>query len=514
MQRGARGERQSPAEAIISFRSDVEVAVEQTQDSTGITRSQNQLHVLPEDWGAAEGAIAPLLARGEGQSTTTQIIIVTNDAEAAAGIARRLAPLGADRGLSTLAATEARRAVRVQRAAPAHIVVGPPSALVALLQATVLKLDDVRAVALAWLESLSSDENAALEALMAEMPRDAARVVIANEATPAAEQLVERYARRARRMQPAAPETSPVSLSFVTTSETGRSPILRRVLDVVDPESATVITRTKESRAEVAAILRSLGYDGRSNAVRMAEAPDGSAQLIVLYDLPATADDLRRVAAAAGAARVVALVTPRQVPALRRLAGGAVAPFALPEAAVRARRREDNLREELHEILASGQFSRELLAVEPLLSDYDGAEIAAAAVRLLEAERAKPRAGGPGAVHAMTRLFLNVGEIDGVRAGDIVGAITNEAGIGKTELGRVDVRERGSTVEVATPVANAVIAKLHGVSIKGRRAFVKLDEDRPRRDRPDRPARGDRPDRPRRMGSRGSPSERGGSRKR
>ena len=490
--------------------------MEQTQDSTGIARSQNQLHVLPEDWGAAEGAIAPLLARGEGQSDSTQIIVVTNDAEAAAGIARRLAPAGADRGLSTLAATESRRAVRVQRAAPAHIVVGPPSTLVALLRATVLKLDAVRVVALAWVDALSAEENAELETLMADMPRDAARLVIANEATPTVEQLVERYARRARRMQPAAPEASPVSLSFVTTSETGRSPVLRRVLDIVDPESATVIVRTKESREEVAGVLRSLGYDGRSDAVRMAEAPDAGAQLIVLYDLPATEDELRRAATAGGtgATRVVALVTPRQVPALKRLAGGAVAPLALPEAAARARRREDALREELREILASGQFSRELLAVEPLLSDYDGAEIAAAAVRLLETERASPRAGGSASAPAMTRLFLNVGEMDGVRAGDIVGAITNEAGIGKADLGRVEVRERGSTVEVSTPIANTVIAKLHGVSIRGRRAFVKVDEERPRRDRPDRPDRGDRPDRPRRMGPRGSPSERGGRGKR
>jgi ATP-dependent RNA helicase DeaD len=290
--------------------------------------------------------------------------------------------------------------------------------------------------------------------------------------------------------------------------------VLRRVLDIVDPARATVIARTKESREEVAGVLRSLGYDDRSDAVRLSEAPDAAAELIVLYDLPATADDLRRQAGPGGAARIVALVTPRQVPALRRLAGGTVSPLALPEAAARARRREDSLREELRAILASGQFSRELLAVEPLLSEYDGAEIAAAAVRLLEAQRASTPGGGSSPAPAMTRLFLNVGEMDGVRAGDIVGAIANEAGISKMELGRVEVRERGSTVEVATPVANAVIAKLHGVSIRGRRAFVKVDEERPRRDRPGRSDRGDRPDRPRRMGSRGSPSGRGGSGKR
>ena len=82
----------------------------------------------------------------------------------------------------------------------------------------------------------------------------------------------------------------------------------------------------------------------------------------------------------------------------------------------------------------------------------------------------------------MTRVFVNVGEMDGVRPGDLVGAITSEAGIAKAEIGRVEIRERHSTVEVATAVANTVVARLTGVSIRGRRALVKIDEGRDRRD--------------------------------
>jgi ATP-dependent RNA helicase DeaD len=491
--------------------------MEQEQDNAGggISRGQNQLHVLPEDWGAAESAIAPLLDRAEEGSETTQIVVVTNDAESAAGIARRLASAAADRGLRTLAATDARRAGRVQRNAPAQVVVGAPSALVTLLQASTLKLVDVRVVALAWVDQLKKDENAALEVLLADMPKDAARLVIASEMTPAVDQLVERYGRRARRMQPPGSESSTISLSFVTTSDVSKTAALRRVLDALDPETALVIAGTTESRRELDGVLQSLGYDDRFKAVQAVEVVEAgtSTQLVVLYDLPATEEALRRAVGAAGTARLVALVTPRQIPALKRLAGGAVTPLSLPEAAVRARTREDSMRDELREVLGAGQFSRELLAIESLLSDYDGAEIAAAALRLLESERAKPRAAGGQPAQAMTRLFLNVGEMDGVRTGDIVGAITNEAGVSKAELGRVEVRERGSTVEVSTPIANTVIAKLHGVTIKGRRAFVKIDEERPRRDRPDRPDRSDRPDRPRRMG-RGAPTERGGPRKR
>lgn len=462
----------------------------------------------------ADSAVAPLFDRLDASADAAQLLVVTSDAEAAAGVASRLLPAAAGAGLRMLPVTESRRAARVLRAAPAQVVIGPPAPLLALVQSAVLKLDAVRVAVLAWVTELSASDNAALEALMGEVPKDAARVVLVDSVTPAADQLVERYARRARRMQPVAGDSAPVSLSFVSTSETARPAVLRRVLDAIDPESAVVIARDRGARSEVEAVLRSLGYDGRSNAVRLADTTEGGAQLVVIYDLPSGGEELRRSVRDAGSARVVALVSPRQIPALKRLAGGSVTPLSLPEAAARARGREEALRDELREVLASGQFGRELLALEALLSDYDGAEVAAAALRLLEAERARPRAAAGGSAQpAMTRLYLNVGEMDGVRAGDLVGAITNEAGISKAELGRVEVRERGSTVEVATAVANSVISKLHGVTIRGRRVLVKIDEQRPRRDGPDDARFGDERGRRDRAG-RGAPGRPGRDRAR
>src|SRR5205814_894775 len=89
------------------------------------------------------------------------------------------------------------------------------------------------------------------------------------------------------------------------------------------------------------------------------------------------------------------------------LAGeGAVTPFTLSEAGLRARSREEIVRGELRDTLASGAFARELLTLEPLLESYDGIEIAAATLRLLEQarfERDAARARGAEASCASTR---------------------------------------------------------------------------------------------------------------
>ena len=453
-----------------------------TTGAGAVTRSQNQLHLIAEDWHAAAGVLGPALDRVDAGTDATQVIVVTGDVDAAAGIASRLAVREGAEAVRIVGATDARRALRTQRAHPAQVLVATPEVLVALLREAVLKLDDLRAIVLAWVEQLDHGGTQALETLMGEAPKDAPRIVLASAPSPEVDALVERYARRARRMQAAGTEAAgPVSLSYVAVGEVARPMALRRILDTLDPESAFVVTRTAESRADVAAQLRSLGYGGERSAVRSGDAPDAPTQLLVLYDFPASGDQLRAVATG-GFGRIVALVAPRQLATLRRWAGGSVAPLTLPDAAVRARSREDRIRDEIRETLDAGGFSRELLALEPLLAEHDGIEVAAALLRLLELERTRPRTAAAAATPEMTRVFLSIGEMDGVRPGDLVGAITNEAGISKAELGRVEIRERHSTVEVATAVANTVVSKITGVTVRGRRVMAKIDEGRERRD--------------------------------
>jgi ATP-dependent RNA helicase DeaD len=230
-----------------------------------------------------------------------------------------------------------------------------------------------------------------------------------------------------------------------------------------------------------------------------------------LYDIPASREELRE-AVGPQPRRVVALAPPRLITSLRVLAGGAaVTPFTLSDAGLRARTREEVVREELRETLESGTYARELLTLEPLLENYDGIEIAAATLRLLEQARferdaARVRAsegrsthgaasaGAPGS--PMTRIFVNVGAMDNARPGDLVGAITNEAQITSAQVGKIDIRENHSLVEIATDVADSVVSKLTGSSIRGRRVIARIDQERPARtgmSRGGRPAdRGDR----------------------
>jgi len=72
------------------------------------------------------------------------------------------------------------------------------------------------------------------------------------------------------------------------------------------------------------------------------------------------------------------------------------------------------------------------------------------------------------------RLWMNVGEENGVVPIDIVNTIAGESGLPGNVVGTVDIRGRHLFVDVAAEHANAIIAKLNRTQIKGHKLKVKL----------------------------------------
>jgi ATP-dependent RNA helicase DeaD len=483
--------------------------------SLEVTRGQNVVYQMPHDWASISQFLEPLLARVDASQGGLQLLVVTPDGEVAAAVGAAAVRLVQSADTQIIAATSAPRTARLLELRPAQVLAGSASTLLELVRGSALKLDTVRGVCIAWAdELLSRGEDASLELLMAELPKDAARVLVAASLTPPVEALIERYARRARRVvSPTVEAGEPTSVQYLTVALEGRLAALRRVLDDQNPATAVVFARDESSESEVTSLLRSLGYSGPAASVRVGRAAAPDTSLVILFDLPATHAELHE---AAGSAPTIALVQPRQLESLRALTGGgALRSYSLPEAGRRARARESLLRDELRRVIADQAIEREILALEPLLADYDGVEIAAACAEARASSSSLRAAARPaseqtparsretrGAQGEMARLFVTVGERDNVRPADLVGAIANLAGLSGSVVGKIDIRQSHSIVEVAADSADTVIERLNGTTIRGRQVVARRDDqsrrpglsDRSRGDRPrgDRP-RGDRP---------------------
>jgi hypothetical protein len=367
-----------------------------------VARAQNLLYTLPHTIESIAEFLTPALARVDRAAGGTQVVVVTRDAETALTISETILRISGPAGIEVVPATSASRAARIFKTRPVLAVAGSAPELSALVRNSLLKLDTVRTIVLAWADDILAEGTEAiraLEALLSEVG-DAGRVIVVRKTTPAVENLVERYARRARKIGAAESEAPEMPadyempiVRYVTVAASARPSALRRVLDDLDPPSAIVVARDQAAADSATHTLRTLGYhqDDKSINVTRGDLGSATAHTVIFYQPPVTPAELQRIASARPV-EVVALATPGEVPWLRELASGRLTPLNLHGPERRARNREEALREELKAVLAEGVPPREVLALEPLLREYDATELAAAALHVLERERAQRRA--------------------------------------------------------------------------------------------------------------------------
>jgi ATP-dependent RNA helicase DeaD len=73
-----------------------------------------------------------------------------------------------------------------------------------------------------------------------------------------------------------------------------------------------------------------------------------------------------------------------------------------------------------------------------------------------------------------TRLWMNLGEEQGVTPIDIVNTIAGETGLPGKVVGTVDVRERHLFADVASEHVKGIISKLNRTELKGHKLKVKV----------------------------------------
>lgn len=223
----------------------------------------------------------------------------------------------------------------------------------------------------------------------------------------------------------------------------------------------------------------------RENGVRVAVAS---------VDVPPDGDTLDRRHGGAGTGTV--FVHPRELPHLRRIASSAGYTVTVrPDERDRTGDEVAAFLARIEEAIEQEDLGPYLAMLEPLLERRGAAEVAAALAAVLRRRApagepvspgtaARPNSASAGGERptgappqTWVKLFLSVGRKDGVGPGDLVGAITGEAGVQGGQVGRVDIRETFARVEVEEEVAERVIAALNGVTVRGR--SVRADYDRP-----------------------------------
>ena len=79
----------------------------------------------------------------------------------------------------------------------------------------------------------------------------------------------------------------------------------------------------------------------------------------------------------------------------------------------------------------------------------------------------------------MRRTYVAVGAAytKPLRTGDLVGAITNEAGLSAKDLGDIKIADRFSLVEVPDALADDIVRALKKTTLRGQKVQVRRDHE-------------------------------------
>jgi Superfamily II DNA and RNA helicases len=209
---------------------------------------------LPRSMASVPRFLTGPLERIDPAAGVTQLVVVTADAETAIALAESVLRMTGPAGIELIPVTSARRASRLMAGRPVLAVAGSPSDLRDLVRGSHLKLDGVTSVVLAWADEILSgdaEDIEALEAVMSELPKDAARIVVTSKSEGRVNAFAERYLRRAHRDLPVdETDTTPIPVHYVTVTATNRTTALRRLLDDLDPPSAAIVVSSDRAESE------------------------------------------------------------------------------------------------------------------------------------------------------------------------------------------------------------------------------------------------------------------------
>jgi ATP-dependent RNA helicase DeaD len=396
----------------------------------------------------------------------------------------------------------------------ASILFSSPEDLLGEIRSSSISTEGIQVLILDGYGSLQKAGRDALNILVESLPTGCQRIILGQPLPEEAEAFAKAHLHKAVHLPPraAGPGKEPAppqrgEVAYRITGESKETEVLQAVSGALGEGAhhALLFFRSEDQAADVGDFLTLHGYlagapgEGEfpvwlgveeMDARRALDDWNPQAPVVTIsVDVPNDPDSLDR--RHGGQEGGMILVRARELMHLKDLArrtGYRLVPARVP-LPTRIAGELDRMRDALERALKEEELAPHYLALEPLFETHSPGEVAAAAMALLQK---KPGPGRQGAQEAASglepgslggpapktwvRLFVGVGEKEEIGPGDLLGAIAGEAGVEGSQVGKIEIRETFSLVEVNAGVAERVIKGLNGTAIRGR--SVRCDYDR------------------------------------
>ena len=337
-----------------------------------------------------------------------------------------------------------------------HVVVGTPGRVLELVQKDALDLRGVRVLVLDEADRmLDMGFDEPIRALVKRTPKDRQTLLFSATYPDAIRNLAQAMLREPLEVSvDGGAQPTTIQAHFFEADAARRAPQLAALLLQFRPESTVVFCNMRRDTEEVVGSLAHYGFtalalhgdmEQRDRDEVLVRFANRSCNVLVASDVAARGLDIDDI--------------------------GAVVNYELPTDA-------DTY---LHRVGRTGRAGRGGLALS-LVTPQERGRAALIEERMLESgggkpiryQQVAPLDGKPREVPqaAMITLRIDAGRTDKLRPGDIVGALTGDAGLPKDAIGKIDVFATRSYVAIARAQAHHALAQLRAGKIKGRKFRV------------------------------------------
>ncbi len=402
-----------------------------------------------------------------------------------------------------------------------NIVIGTPGRVLDHLRRGTLKLDKVQTVVLDEAdEMLDMGFIEDIESILQTIPTERQTLLFSATIPPEVRRLANRYMKAPEHVQMTHGEMTVPQIDqvFYKVLERTKLDSMCRVIDSEDVTLGIIFCRTKRGVDELTEALISRGYlaDGlhgdlsqaqrdrvmkkfRGGEIELLVATDvaargidvGNVTHVVNYDIPqdteAYVHRVGRTGRAGKRGLAITLVTPREFKLLKtiqRETKASIEGREVPSLADVAERQAEIWRDRLQSTVQEGGLGHYRALLGKLVDELDPVDLAAAALKLASAgeleseETGQYDFGDTGGAPGMVRFFVNIGRSARMGPGDLVRMISEESGIPSAAVGKIDIFEKFTFVEVEEESAPFVFEALRQARVNGYR--VNLEPAKPR----------------------------------
>ncbi len=396
-----------------------------------------------------------------------------------------------------------------------QIVVGTPGRIMDHMRKKTIKLDSVKMVILDETdEMLNMGFREDIETILQEIPEDRQTLLFSATMNEKIMAITKKYLDNPVKIKIKAKELTVENIEQVVfqTKNNMKDEITSRVIDLYKPEKLIIFCNTKKKVDQLFDYLKSKKYnanvihgdvkqDQRDRTIKKFKNGDfniliatdiaargidiANLDLVINYDIPQENEyyvhRIGRTGRNKSTGRAITYVVGKEKNKLREIEKYAktTIPFGnVPTIAEVNKIKDEEFIKNVQDIMVKGEYIKSKV-FDQLLNDesVDLIDLAKAMFTMMNTKQDDKKVVETNYTpneEGFVRLFFNLGKKDGVRVKDIIGSVSANTAVSGNDIGKVDLYDKFSFVEVPVEFVDEVLTGMKGKPIKGKKVNIEV----------------------------------------